>query len=81
MVKLVDYAGSQPAWCPGCGNFGILSALKKAFVELELAPDVVLLVSGIGQAGKLPHYTRGQRAERAARAGPAGGRRGQARQP
>ncbi len=59
MVKLVDYAGSQPAWCPGCGNFGILNALKKALVDLELAPEVVLLVSGIGQAGKLPHYTRG----------------------
>ena len=59
MVKLADYAGGQPAWCPGCGNFGILNALKKALVELGLGPEAVLLVSGIGQAGKLPHYTRG----------------------
>jgi 2-oxoglutarate ferredoxin oxidoreductase subunit beta len=59
MVTLSDYAGLQPAWCPGCGNFGILKALNKALVELEIEPHHVLLVSGIGQAGKLPHYTRG----------------------
>jgi 2-oxoglutarate ferredoxin oxidoreductase subunit beta len=59
MVTLSDYAGLQPAWCPGCGNFGILQALNKALVELEIEPHRVLLVSGIGQAGKLPHYTRG----------------------
>jgi 2-oxoglutarate ferredoxin oxidoreductase subunit beta len=59
MVKITDYAGGQPAWCPGCGNFGILNALKKALVELALEPHKVLMVSGIGQAGKLPHYTRG----------------------
>ncbi|MBI2829679.1 MAG: 2-oxoacid:ferredoxin oxidoreductase subunit beta, partial [Chloroflexi bacterium] len=46
-------------WCPGCGDFGILNAVKSALVQLELAPHQVLLVSGIGQAGKLPHYTRG----------------------
>lgn len=59
MVTMTDYAGTSPAWCPGCGNFGILTALKKALIELEIKPHEVLLVSGIGQAGKLPHYTRG----------------------
>ncbi len=59
MVTLSDYAGLQPTWCPGCGNFGILRALNKALVELGIEPHQVLLVSGIGQAGKLPHYTRG----------------------
>lgn len=58
MVTLTDYAGMTPAWCPGCGNFGILNALKRALVELALEPYQVLMVSGIGQAGKLPHYTR-----------------------
>ncbi len=52
------YAGGPTAWCPGCGNFGILSALKKALVDLQLEPHQVLMVSGIGQAGKLPHYIR-----------------------
>jgi len=59
MVEMADYAGSKPAWCPGCGNFGILTALKNALVALEIEPYRVLMVSGIGQAGKLPHYTKG----------------------
>ena len=59
MVALSDYAGLKSAWCPGCGNFGILRAINKALVELEIKPHQVLMVSGIGQAGKLPHYTRG----------------------
>jgi 2-oxoglutarate ferredoxin oxidoreductase subunit beta len=59
MVTVSDYAGLKPAWCPGCGNFGILNALNRALIEMEIEPHQVLLVSGIGQAGKLPHYTRG----------------------
>jgi 2-oxoglutarate ferredoxin oxidoreductase subunit beta len=55
---MADYAGITPAWCPGCGNFGILRAVNQALVELDIEPQRVLMVSGIGQAGKLPHYTR-----------------------
>lgn len=58
MATVADYAGIPSAWCPGCGNFGILAALKKALVELEIEPHQVLMVSGIGQAGKLPHYMK-----------------------
>lgn len=43
-------------WCPGCGNFGILNAVKKALAEQEIPPENVLLVSGIGQAAKTPHF-------------------------
>lgn len=46
-------------WCPGCGNFGILTAVKKTLVDLNLHPEEVCFVSGIGQAPKLPHYTKG----------------------
>lgn len=46
----------ERTWCPGCGNFGILTALAAALRELELEPERFALVSGIGQAGKLPHY-------------------------
>jgi len=46
------------AWCPGCGNFGILNALKQALEEMEMKPQDVVLVSGIGQAAKIPHYLR-----------------------
>ena len=58
MITTTDYTGLTPAWCPGCGNFGILTAVRKALVELEIEPHHVLMVSGIGQAGKLPHYAR-----------------------
>ncbi len=58
-ISLADYAGIPTAWCPGCGNFGILKAVNQALVDLQIEPYNVLLVSGIGQAGKLPHYTRG----------------------
>lgn len=58
MVTVNDYQGIESAWCPGCGNFGILSAVKNALVELGLEPHQVLMVSGIGQSGKLPHYMK-----------------------
>ena len=59
MVTLDDYKSDDPiAWCPGCGNFSILRALKKALVELELEPSNLVIVSGIGQAPKTPHYLR-----------------------
>lgn len=45
-------------WCPGCPNFGIQTALKRALAELGLAPHEVCLVSGVGQAAKLPHYIK-----------------------
>jgi 2-oxoglutarate ferredoxin oxidoreductase subunit beta len=58
MVSLDDYTGGTPAWCPGCGNFSILKAFREAMVELEIEPHRLALVSGIGQAGKFPHYIR-----------------------
>jgi 2-oxoglutarate ferredoxin oxidoreductase subunit beta len=60
MVTIEDYAETiEIAWCPGCGNFGILKAVRQALVELGLEPHRILFVSGIGQGPKLPHYTRG----------------------
>ena len=45
-------------WCPGCGNFGILTALQMALAELGLKPHHVVLVSGIGCSGKPPHFVK-----------------------
>ncbi|OGQ97704.1 MAG: 2-oxoacid ferredoxin oxidoreductase [Deltaproteobacteria bacterium RIFOXYD12_FULL_57_12] len=59
MIALGTYKGQTPAWCPGCGNFAILKAFKDVLVELQLEPHQITVVSGIGQAAKLPHYTRG----------------------
>jgi 2-oxoglutarate ferredoxin oxidoreductase subunit beta len=58
MVTLKDYENGETAWCPGCGNFGILQAVKRTLVKVGLEPHQVLMVSGIGQAAKLPHYMK-----------------------
>ncbi|EWG06601.1 MAG: 2-oxoglutarate ferredoxin oxidoreductase subunit beta [Candidatus Aramenus sulfurataquae] len=45
-------------WCPGCGNFGILNAEQKAIQELGLDFKKVVIVSGIGCSGKIPHFLK-----------------------
>jgi len=47
---------AEVTWCPGCGNFGILSALKEALVAARLEPWQVVIVGGIGQSGKVAQY-------------------------
>lgn len=56
--KNYDMGDIDIAWCPGCGDFGILTLLKKALAELEIKPENLVMVSGIGQAAKLPHYLK-----------------------
>ncbi|HEY2953090.1 MAG TPA: 2-oxoacid:ferredoxin oxidoreductase subunit beta [Verrucomicrobiae bacterium] len=46
----------HPDWCPGCGDFSVLSALQTALFELGLKPHQVLVVSGIGCSSNLPGY-------------------------
>jgi 2-oxoglutarate ferredoxin oxidoreductase subunit beta len=59
MVTSEDFQSDDPiAWCPGCGNFSILKALKKALVDIQQEPHELVIVSGIGQAPKTPHYLR-----------------------
>lgn len=56
-VTAKDYAGPiKPTWCPGCGDFGILAAVKQGLVKAGLEPHEVLTVSGIGCGSKLPDY-------------------------
>jgi len=46
----------QATWCPGCGDFGVLKALKGAMADLGKSPEEILLVTGIGCSGKLNSY-------------------------
>jgi 2-oxoglutarate/2-oxoacid ferredoxin oxidoreductase subunit beta len=46
----------HPDWCPGCGDFSVLSALQTALFELELKPHQVAVVSGIGCSSNLPGF-------------------------
>jgi 2-oxoglutarate ferredoxin oxidoreductase subunit beta len=51
-----QYDRCEIAWCPGCGNFAIRKALIAVLEETGRDPRQTVLVSGIGQAAKLPHY-------------------------
>jgi 2-oxoglutarate ferredoxin oxidoreductase subunit beta len=56
MATPKDFTGKKPEWCPGCGHFGLLSALKRAAANLGLEPYEICLVSGIGNAGKTSSF-------------------------
>ncbi len=56
-LSVKDFKGkADPDWCPGCGDFGVLNALKSAIAELGLQPHEVLTISGIGCSSNLPGY-------------------------
>lgn len=55
-MKAFNKDNQDVAWCPGCGNYLILNILKDVLTELSLPVESTVLVSGIGQAAKLPQY-------------------------
>ncbi len=55
--KPKDYKSElKPIWCPGCGDFGVLASLYRAFAELDLDPLNTVVVSGIGCSSRLPGF-------------------------
>ncbi len=48
--------GTDPDWCPGCGDFGVLNSMQRAFAELGLKPHEIVTVSGIGCSSNMPGY-------------------------
>ena len=56
-VTVKDLKGKvDPDWCPGCGDFGVLTALKQALAELGIRPHETIVISGIGCSSNLPGY-------------------------
>ncbi len=52
-----DYRSDlKPVWCPGCGDYAVLTALHAAFSALQIPPHKLVLISGIGCSGRLPGY-------------------------
>ena len=51
------HSGATPIWCPGCGDYGVLSALENALAAHGRPPHEVVVVSGIGCSSRLPAYT------------------------
>ena len=57
MATIKDFrTNNRPTWCPGCGDYAVLSSLQKACADLGLAPEEVVLVSGIGCSGKISQH-------------------------
>jgi 2-oxoglutarate ferredoxin oxidoreductase subunit beta len=55
--RAVDFASDQEVrWCPGCGDFAILSQMKKLLPSLGVAPENIAFVSGIGCSSRFPYY-------------------------
>lgn len=53
-----DYKSElKPIWCPGCGDYGVLSALYKALSSIGRPPEEIAFVSGIGCSSRIPGYT------------------------
>ncbi|HVN85573.1 MAG TPA: 2-oxoacid:ferredoxin oxidoreductase subunit beta [Candidatus Binatia bacterium] len=47
----------KPIWCPGCGDFGVLSAIYRALAAIGRPPHEIAFVSGIGCSSRIPGYT------------------------
>jgi len=59
MVTRKDFDSPEsPTWCTGCGNHGILNAIKMALAEQNVAPHELVIFTGIGCGSKLPHYMK-----------------------
>ncbi|MFP3255479.1 MAG: 2-oxoacid:ferredoxin oxidoreductase subunit beta [Thermoplasmata archaeon] len=56
MVNINLYDRDTPTWCPGCGDYGVLTALKRAASNLGLDPTKTVLVTGIGCSSKINSY-------------------------
>lgn len=57
MSIVKDFETKQfPTWCPGCGDFGIWTALKNAFVAQGLEPHQVVVVFGVGCSGNMASF-------------------------
>ena len=56
-LTIADFKGKvDPDWCPGCGDFGVLAAIEKALVELQIPNHNVVILSGIGCSSNLPGF-------------------------
>jgi len=53
-----DYRSSlKPIWCPGCGDYGVVTAIYRALVAIGRPPHEIAFISGIGCSSRIPGYT------------------------
>jgi 2-oxoglutarate ferredoxin oxidoreductase subunit beta len=46
----------EARWCPGCGDYAVLSAVQAVFAELGIPREKFVVVSGIGCSSRFPYY-------------------------
>jgi len=57
VLKAADFASDQDVrWCPGCGDYAILSQMKKTMADQGLSPEKIVFISGIGCSSRFPYY-------------------------
>lgn len=47
----------KPIWCPGCGDYGVVTALYRALANIGRPPHEIAFISGIGCSSRIPGYT------------------------
>jgi 2-oxoglutarate ferredoxin oxidoreductase subunit beta len=53
-----DYKSDlKPIWCPGCGDFGVVTAIYRALAAVGRPPHEIAFISGIGCSSRIPGYT------------------------
>lgn len=56
LTKKSYTSSTKPTWCPGCGDYGVLSALDRALVRLGRPEHEVAIVAGIGCSSRFPFF-------------------------
>ena len=52
-----DWASDQEVrWCPGCGDYSILTAVQMLMPELGMRRESTVFISGIGCSSRFPYY-------------------------
>ena len=52
-----DFESDQDVrWCPGCGDYAILSAVQKMMPDLGIPKEDIVFISGIGCSSRFPYY-------------------------
>jgi len=56
-LRKADFVSKQtPRWCPGCGDYSILTNVQKVMPELNIPRENIVFVSGIGCSSRFPYY-------------------------
>jgi 2-oxoglutarate ferredoxin oxidoreductase subunit beta len=56
LTKADFQSDQETRWCPGCGDYAVLSAVQQFMPELGIPPERIVFITGIGCAGRFAYY-------------------------